>query len=235
MILHCGDCMEILPTLAEASVDIVITDPPYINVNGGYERDYQGGVGRKHTISKCVTDPWGASLDWMAEAWRVARFGMMVFCTFHSVCQVGSLLTNAKKMVLFTWYKRNAAPTGKNVPRYTTEFIWGLGKSPGLKWDAFTTTMFDIPNINPGCMANERLVDENLCALHPAQKPIALMERLLNCEPESVLDPFMGTGTTGIACVRRGIDFIGIELDQNYFNMAKERIDGAQKQLPLGI
>ena len=68
---------------------------------------------------------------------------------------------------------------------------------------------------------------------HPTQKPIRLMERLVSLvskEEDIVLDPFMGSGSTGVACVNTNRNFIGIELDEKYFNIAKERIENAQHE-----
>ena len=70
--------------------------------------------------------------------------------------------------------------------------------------------------------------------LHPTQKPVDLMAYLIRTytnEGETVLDFTMGSGTTGVACVNTGRNFIGIELDETYFNIAKERIDKAQKEI----
>ncbi len=66
-----GDCLELMKQLPDECVDAVITDPPYMNIHGGYVRDFQGGVGRKTTTTVCVTDPWSASMEWAPQA--VAR------------------------------------------------------------------------------------------------------------------------------------------------------------------
>jgi site-specific DNA-methyltransferase (adenine-specific) len=220
--IYHGDCREILPHLPV--FDLVLTDPPYVNLSGGYVRDYQGGVGRKSTVTVCVTDPWNAALDWLPSAWERANLGMMVFCAHRSIYEIRQAIPEAQPIALLTWYKRNSAPTGKNVPRYTSEFIWAFNKRPGLKWDEFTETVFDIPNINAGCMATERFTDENECALHPTQKPIALMKRLLCVRPATVLDPFAGSGTTLQAAKQMGASAIGIEIEEKYCEIAAKRL-----------
>jgi len=72
---------------------------------------------------------------------------------------------------------------------------------------------------------------------HPTQKPLPLMKRCINQagEPESILDPYMGSGTTGVAAVQEGRKFIGIEIDENYFRIACDRIERAQDQLRLFV
>jgi DNA modification methylase len=155
---------------------------------------------------------------------------MIVFCGYQSVGDTWQALQpHGKAIALVTWYKRNSAPTGKNVPYYKTEFAWCYRIAPGPKWDDLPT-LIDEPNINPGCMATERLVDSSLKAVHPTQKPLAVMRRLLLPGMDSVLDPFMGTGTTGVACMDMGRTFIGIEKEPRYFDIACQRVENAQRQ-----
>jgi len=89
-------------------------------------------------------------------------------------------------------------------------------------------------------MANkERIVDENDRAVHPAQKPIAVIDRLLQVGGESVLDPYMGSGTIGVACIRHCRRFIGIELEPSapgrpdYFGIAVKRCKAELERFPL--
>lgn len=227
--IYHGDCREILPLLDP--VDLMLTDPPYVNLSGGYVRDYQGGVGRKVTKTVSVGDPWNASLDWLPLAWEKAIKGMMVFCAFRSVYETRAALPQASPIALLTWWKRNSPPTGKHVPRYTSEFIWAFNKTPGLKWGVFNDTVFDIPNINAGCMATERFTDKEEKAIHPAQKPLRLLKRLLCVEPQTIADPFMGTGTTLRAAKDLGIQAIGIEIEERYCEIAALRL--AQDVLPF--
>lgn len=231
--LYLGDCREILPRLATASVDLVLTDPPYPGMQGGYERG-PGGVGRKHRPSVSLSGTvWESGLDWVDDAWRVSRCGFITFCSYHSVAEVAALLPAESRVALLTWYKRNAAPSGANVPRHTTELIWAFRKRVGLKWDALTTTMFDIPNINAGVMATERIVDRERRAIHPTQKPIELIRSLLTVGGDVILDPFVGTGTTLRAAKDLGRKAIGIEIDPKYADIAARRL--AQAVLPLEV
>jgi len=86
----------------------------------------------------------------------------------------------------------------------------------------------------PICMGSERLRKPK----HPTQKPVALLKHLIRIasnEGDVVLDPFMGVGSTGVACVQTGRRFIGIEIDPQYFAIAKRRIEEAQLQIPMDI
>lgn len=231
-----GDCLDVLPTLPSGSIDAVITDPPYPGLTGGHSRDFVGGVATRRTVTESVGDEWIASLDWIDEALRIAKYGLIVFCTFHSVSMVREKVGNrAKPICLLTWYKRNAPPTGKNLPKYTTEQIWCFNIAPGLRWDAIKNTMLDIPTLPAGCFAKERILNANGNTAHPTQKPIRLINELLAVNPLSVLDPFMGLGTTGVACINTNRHFIGIEKDSGYFAIAQRRIAEAQAQLSLEL
>jgi DNA modification methylase len=230
-----GDCREVMGELSDGSVDVVVTDPPYPNLKGGLMTPPKcsGGVARRKENTVAVGDNWSCSLDWCADAWRVARYGVLVFCGYNSVCAMRDAFPAAKTMCLLTWYKRNSSPFTPATPRYNTEFIWGLSKEPGLAWNAYKTTMFDIPGLPAGCFASERvLADGTGKSAHPAQKPIELMRALLAItKPDmSILDPFVGTGTTGIAAVQLGRRFLGIELDPGYAEIARKRVAGATRQ-----
>lgn len=236
--LRLGDCLELMRDIPAGSVDAVITDPPYPDLIGGYDLskiNNPNWVGVAHNEAKTVGDEWEASLEWVTEAKRIAKYGVMVFCTHHSIPEVAFAFQDWRRVMLLTWYKRNAPPTGKNVPRFTCEYIWCFAKQPGIKWDNFDSTMIDMPKLASGCMASaERVVvGPTKQAAHPTQKPVALMEKLLVGGIESVLDPFMGSGTTGVACVKLNRNFIGMEIDPTYFAIAQKRIADAQAQLTL--
>ena len=168
-------------------------------------------------------------MDWCPLAWQKVISGMACFCGHKSALDVPRALPEAEIVVLLTWIKRNAAPTGANVPRYTSEFIWILKKAPGLKWGNLKQTHFDIPLVS-GALATERLRNDDGSTAHPTQKPVLLLDEILNLAPSSVIDPFMGTGTTGVSCMKRGISFIGVEIREPYFKIACERIENAQRQ-----
>lgn len=223
-----GDCLELLKSLPSGSVDAVVTDPPYPDLKGGYRYKFDN-VAKCNRESVSVGVPWNASLDWLEEAKRVACKGLMVFCTYHSVDLIANKCSDLRKVALLTWYKRNSPPTGKNVPRFTTEFIWCFAKDVGMSWDAFNTTMFDIPKLQGGCMAVERLQNEDGSSMHPTQKPTAIMHELMKVtnEGDTILDPFCGSGTTGVAAVMNGRNFIGYEIDPKYCEIARRRIEAA--------
>jgi modification methylase len=220
-----GDAEAILPTVPDNAVDLVATDPPYMNLKGGTIHRTTTGVSEKHADSKSVGDPWGATLAWCPEAWRVCELGLVSFCLWHFVDDLAQAFPRESRVCLATWYKRNSPLPVNNVPRFTVEYLWAFKKKPGLRWSAWQTTMWDVPNISAGCVSTgERLVDGSGKAIHPSQKPLELMERILAIGGDVVLDPFCGVGTTGVASRILGRRFIGIEIDPAYAETARRRI-----------
>lgn len=238
--LYLGDALAIMQMLDDNSVDLIATDPPYLNLVGGYDLadlDSPSHVGISHNKMLTVGDEWTATLDWITETKRIARLGAMIFCTHHSIMELAQAFVDWRRVMLLTWYKRNAPPTGKNVPHFTCEYIWCFAKEPGLHWDVFKSTMIDMPQLSTGCMASvERVtIGPTKQAVHPTQKPVKLMELLLTVGGNTVLDPFMGLGTTGCATISTGQQFVGIEISQEYFDISCRRIREAQQQLRLSL
>jgi site-specific DNA-methyltransferase (adenine-specific) len=232
--LYLGNCREILPTLGK--VDAVVTDPPYVGLVGGEDKGVFGGVG-KRTIGQDISvgDPWNATWEWAPLAWDVVRFGLIVFCGNRGIAETERAFPDAKVICTLTWHKVNAPPTGKNLPSYTTEHVVGLNKMPGIKWDRLSSTLIDVPGLAAGCFASERILGEGGKSAHPTQKPIDVMRPLVEVCDGMILDPFMGSGTTGVAAVKLGRKFIGIEIEPKYFDIARRRISEelARPRLPI--
>jgi site-specific DNA-methyltransferase (adenine-specific) len=233
--LYLGDCREILPGIG--SVASIVTDPPYLHLQGGVTHRRFGGVAPKKVVSQSVGDEWGASLDWVPLAEAAASKAIAVFCSHSFVAEL-RLAFNAPAVSLAVWHKRNAPPAVNNVPRQTTEFIWLFRAGPNARWRSITDTLFSVLSANAGCVTNgERLIGDDGKASHPTQKPIAIIEPFVELVEagETVCDPFMGSGTTGVACVRTGRRFVGIEREPKYFDIACKRIEQATRQHDLFI
>ena len=223
-----GDCLKVLPGLPK--VDAVITDPPYLGLGDKIDVNFTSGVAARRNVNKTIGDPWTATLEWVPLAFCLSEKAFFSFCSFHFVSQLFSAVSS-KPTALVTWAQSNAMPPVNNSPHYQTEFCWAFRKDKGVNWKKLKT-IYNIPRLQSGCMARERIVDESGQAIHPSQKPIALIEHLLLDGLNSVLDPFLGTGTTGVACVNLGRKFIGIEIEEKYFDIACKRIEKATKNKP---
>ncbi len=224
--IYHGDCREVFESFPLTfRVDLILTDPPYPGLTGGYSFSGLGGVAKQVNQSQSVGDPWLADLEWVAPAVACAEYGLMTFTTYHALPELALAFGSLRRVALLTWHKRNAPCTGKNVPRFTEEYIWCVAKQPGLRWDVFDSTLIDIPKLATGCMATERFVDEQGRALHPTQKPEVLMRYLLGVGGQTILDPFMGSGTTLRAAKDLGREAIGIEIDERYCEITAKRLN----------
>lgn len=203
--LYLGDCLEILPTLDK--VDAVVTDPPYGigGMVGGYGR---GGrtIQNDESIDVCR--------DALLGCWALIERGIVA--AFYS-CRISPVFFSATSgmnyMGELIWDKK-APGMGQQI-RYQHENI-ALFSKGGAE---LASTIFSVLN-------HYRCGD-----VHPHEKPVLLMEYLVDMvQGFCVLDPFMGSGTTGVACANLGRKFIGIEIEPKYFEIACERIEAAQAQ-----
>ena len=212
--LHHGDCLDILRSLPSGSVDAVVTDPPY--GTGAWLRE-KSGAGRdcRAVHSKEAWDVWDTA--WLDEAWRVSGGRVALFCATVNLPSLFAWCGD-RNWRLCIWRKPDPRPRFGGQPSYAFEclvLIGGYEKVGGQ--DLFTASS---PKVNNNGDRRE----------HPHQKPIAVMEwavRLGAPEGGTILDPFMGSGTTGVACMKTGRKFIGIEIDKGYYDIAKRRIEEA--------
>lgn len=221
IIFNC-DCRDILPHLPK--VDLVLTDPPYPNIVGGVKRNFLGGVSKRINYEKTVGQNWDSSLDWMVTAEELAIYGLLIFSSYLSLSNIEQMITKCETAGLITWFKRNSPPRGRYVPRLDTEFIWLFRKKSGLEWHNIRSMMIDIPLLQSGCMATERILNKDGSTLHPTQKPVQLIKQLLAIGGDIILDPFLGSGTTAVAAKELGRKFIGIEISEEYCAIAVKRL-----------
>lgn len=214
--LYHGDCLEILPTLPK--VDAVITDPPY---GIGYDPKRKRGGGKVFAGMQMM-DQIHDSIIGDDRPFDPAPF-----------LQVGD--------VQILWGANHYA---SRLPDSACWLVWD--KRAGVTPDDFADC--EIAWCSTGKPARiHRQLWKGICRggsgniaisgakQHPNQKPIELMEWCLSFAyaTQTVLDPFMGSGTTGVACMNLGRKFIGIEIEKKYFDIAVERITQAQKQQRL--
>ena len=227
--IYHGDCREILPELPK--VDLVLTDPPYMNLKGTKEYPNNGSVGVPGRKLGFDGGQWGASLDWVECVIPVVGLGAMVFCVYTDLPEI-AMSFPFRRAALISWHKRNAPPGKANVPRFTEEYVWCFANGVGLKWDVFNTTLIDMPRLSTGCMASkERILNNKGLSAHPCQKPLALISKLLSVGGDTILDPFMGSGTALRAAKDLNRKAVGIEIEEKYCEIAARRM--TQEVLPL--
>jgi DNA modification methylase len=219
--LFCGDCLEVMKQIPDGSVDCVITDPPY-------ELDTHGGGNRKQwkNIHNKFIDNLSMGFDCDAafnEFIRVCKTpNILIFCSNKQISKIMGWFENKKlSTTLLCWHKEKYIPFANGKHMSDVEFIvYVRGKN--AYWNN------DLP-----AKEKSKVLKDNWRIskkLHPTQKSIEIIEHLLKlhtAESHVVLDPFMGSGTTGAACKNLNRKFIGIELDEEYFKTAENRIKGS--------
>lgn len=202
--LYLGDCMEILPTLDK--VDAVVTDPPY---GMGFQSNYYGPRACATGHDKINGDD---STELMKLACSIeAAHSLYVFGRWENLDDI------PKPTSVITWLKNNHSMGDlKHEHARGTEHIFFYAM-PDHYW----------PKSRPHDVIES---DRTGNKLHPTEKPVSLMRHIVNWTTGAILDPFMGSGTTGVACANLGRKFIGIEIERKYFDIACERIEAAYAQ-----
>jgi site-specific DNA-methyltransferase (adenine-specific) len=247
--LHCEDALVALRTMKAESIDLVFADPPYFLSNDGFTVK----SGQMASVNK---GEWDRSLGfqeelefhkaWIQECLRVLKptGSLFISGTYHSIYKCGFLLQSLGARIVndLVWFKPNGAPAlaGRNFTASHETLIWAT-KSKNAKH------FFDYAGSKKWVDSRDKLLNpgkqmrsvwsipttparEKLIGSHPTQKPIALLERIITLcsEPAAtVLDPFCGSGTTGVVSVTHGRRFIGIDLDPDYINLSRGRISEA--------
>jgi modification methylase len=238
-----GDCLDILRAMPTASVDMVFADPPYyLQLNNDLRRP-------NNTLVDGVDDDWDkfddfAAYDrftrgWIGEVRRVLKpeGGFWVIGSYHNIFRVGAIVQDLGFWILndIVWRKTNPMPNfrGRRFTNAHETLIW-CAKDQNAKYTFNYDTMKALNEdlqmrsdwVIPLCGGPERLKLDGRKA-HPTQKPEALLHRVLMASTragDTVLDPFFGTGTTGAVARRLGRRFIGIEREENYARIARQRI-----------
>lgn len=204
-----GDCRDVLPTLGK--VDAVVTDPPY---GYGAPSGTLGKQSRKRDYISFEDNPENVKSLVPAFALALSLAGGRGICTPGNAC----FMFYPKPDVVGCFYQ--PAATGMCTwGRSTSQLIFYYGKDPRAG-----------KTIQPVSYQLTEISEDNG---HPCAKPIKAWTRMVtraSVEGETILDPFMGSGTTGVACVNLGRKFIGIEREERYFDIACRRIQEAYKQ-----
>ena len=245
--LRLGDCLEILPTLAAGSVDAVVTDPPY----GTTQIDFDA-----------ARLDWSSIWNWVYEVSKLAAimalFTSQPFTTdlinsnrkdyryevvWEKSAFTGFLDANRKPLKAHETIQIFCRKPGASI--YNPQFGVGTIRKNGGKgkraeqYGDFKTSYTDNGGKRyPGSVLYFSNGHGDQTSFHPTEKPLAIMKWLVMTYTnpgDTILDPFMGSGTTGVACIQTDRNFIGIEIDEDYFNIAKKRIEQAQLQMVMEI
>jgi len=225
-----GDCLEVMKDIPNESIDLILTDPPYnISQKKKIFRDYRSGKRSDISFDYGCWDYDFNIEPFLIETKRILKpFGQWL--VFSSEQLFGKyrewFQNNGHFKQLIIWEITNPLPQFRKCGyRQATQLIlWAYKIKPPVKDQHFNfLTQKEMRNIfkYPLCGGNER-------TKHPTQKPLQLIEHLIKIhsrENDIILDPFFGSGTTCVACVKLGRRYIGIEKDEEYFKIANERIE----------
>lgn len=223
--LHLGDCLEVLPTLSTASVDLVIADPPYI----------LAAVSNTHMNGKAGT--WGDMMntaywftEWQSQCLRILKpnGALWTFCNWKTIpiLMKAGIATGYGITSMLVWDKEWIGPGGHQGLRPRYEMVALTAKED-----------FAIKDRGIGDIMNYlwSAVKPNG---HPAEKPTDLIRRLLricDMKGKTVLDPFMGSGSVGDAAITEQCGYIGIETDEEWHKYAEKRIDAVSSQMVMAL
>ena len=229
-----GDCVEMMCQIPDSSVDLLLTDPPYNlglfmkgrGTNMGKLRENHFAVSGWDQLG---TDEWVSSMDaFFKGASRVMkRRGSMI--VFMSLIKVQSIIDLAVKHGFYykttgIWHKTNPIPRNMNLQFVNSTEAWLY-----FTFNAATGTFNNNGRVEHDFVETSVVpLTEKKHGKHPTQKPLSLMKHfveLLTNAGDVVFDPFMGSGSAGIAALQLGRKFVGIELSKAYYDLSKKRIE----------
>ena len=218
--LYLGDCLEYMKSMPDKSVDAVITDPPY-------------GIGFKysqHDDTPIGYGKWLWSILEMAESKLTDGAPVFVFQAAKNCRMFSEWFPREYRIYISAKNFVQMLPTEMQYS-YDPVIVWW---KEGERWAAKTASRdFFVANTTPS--SHTGLNDANG---HPCPRPLDQMRQIIEqwAKPNSIVfDPFMGSGTTGVACMQLGRNFIGCEIDPGYFAIAEKRIKQAQMQMLLPL
>jgi site-specific DNA-methyltransferase (adenine-specific) len=241
-----ADVLDALKEIPTDSIDFIFADPPYFLSNDGFTVK----SGKAVSVNKGAWDKsfgFESEMDfhesWIAEGLRVLKPNgtIAISGTYHSIYKCGFLLQKLDCRLIndITWFKPNGAPAlaGRNFTASHETILWASkGKKAKHTFNYTISKNWEVENdklySNGKQMRSVWSIPstpkrEKLEGSHPTQKPLELLRRLIAMctnEGDTVLDPFCGSGTTGVACVLLQRNFIGIDLDQSYLDLSAKRM-----------
>lgn len=234
--LYNDDCINVLKDIDDEIIDLIFADPPYFLSNGGIS--YKSGkivcVDKGEWDKKCnYGDHLEFTKNWLKECFKILKRtgSIWIMGTKHNVFDVGTMAEKIgfKIQNIIIWKKTDPPPLIiKKRFRFSYEMIIWATKSQ--KYTFNYENLYNIENKEMSDVWNIEAVpmNEKLFGYHPTQKPVKLLERIILSTSKAnnlVLDPFMGSGTCGYVAVKLNRQFIGIEKEKKYFEIAKNRIN----------
>lgn len=253
LLLH-GDSFKILKKIKEKSIDMIFADPPYFLSNGGISCQ----AGKMVSVNKGEWDKGLSPEDklkynrkWISMCRKILKDDGTIWIsgTFHNIYSIGVALELEGFSIInnITWRKLNPPPnlSCRAFTHSTETILWARKQLTPNRKGKHLFNYLEMKTINSGKQMKDvwefplTPKREKTCGKYPTQKPLALLERIIMTstrEGEVVLDPFNGSGTTGIACVKLHRKYIGIEKEMGFVKLTQKRYnlsngDNSEKKL----
>lgn len=233
--IKCGDAYELIKEIPDKSIDLIVTDPPYLieNTDGGKTNAL--GKSIQNMNNQLQQGEFTESIDEkiLEDFVRVLKnINVYIWCNHKQIPMYLDFFVNKHncKFDIIIWNKTNATPLFNN--KYLTDKEYCLY----FRKNAFCSPQSYEEAKTVYCLPINKKDKDNFN--HPTIKPLEIINNLVknsSKENYTVLDPFMGSGTTGVACKQMTRNFIGFELNQEYFRIAEQRIKGYEKATSKGI
>lgn len=226
IVIKQGDCLKLMLNIRNDSIDCIITDPPYRITSRGNSGNSGGMFQKKEVNNGKVFQTNNLEIeDWLPELYRVLKpqSHCYIMTNNKNITHYLNAINNSKFHFIkcLIWVKDNKIMGQTYMSQFEFVIMCRKGGHKRIN-DCGTSDVLQIPN--------KKLKDKNGKTIHDTEKPILLNEILIDNssnEGDWILDPFMGIGSCGVACVNTNRNFIGYELDEKYFNIAKERLEKA--------
>lgn len=234
------DCIKALKNISDKTIDLIFADPPYFLSNGGITCT-SGKISSVDKAewdkSKSFIDKYTFTKNWISECRRILKDTGSIFIsgTMHNIYLVGVVLEEENFKILnnITWEKTSPPPNlSCRYFTHSTETILWARKNDKISKHKFNYHLMKEMNNNKQMKDVWKMSsvskNEKRYGKHPTQKPEKLLERIVLSASDSgdiVLDPFLGSGTTGVVAVRLGRLFIGIEKEKEYISLSIKRIE----------
>lgn len=228
--MYNGDCLDVLKQIPDSSIDLVVTDPPYKTITGGDSN------GKNSTRPKGMLSGnrklFKHQNNTTPEEWLPLLYSKLKENThcyiFTNSLNLNYILTEAEKCGfklhnILVWEKNNCTPSQYYMKNCEYVLFFRKGKAKWINNIGESKTVHKFNNVIG-------------TKLHPTEKPVDLLRFYISNssnENDVVLDPFVGSGSTGIACIEENRKFIGVEIDEQYFKIAEERMKTRYREVNL--
>ncbi|MGX9134338.1 DNA-methyltransferase [Rummeliibacillus sp. JY-2-4R] len=232
-----GNSLEILKQIPDNSIDLIFADPPYFLSNGGITCQ----AGKMVSVDKGEWDKAKDltmdefNFDFLKEAQRIIKDtgSIWVSGTFHNMYSIGHCMQKLEMKLLnnITWQKSNPSPnlSCRMFTHSTETIIWARKNEKSKHYFDYEAMKLENNNkqMKDVWTFSTTKSSEKKFGKHPTQKPLELLMRIIRASSKKgdlVLDPFLGSGTTGVACANLERNFIGIDIEKEYLDIAQKRI-----------